>query len=87
VRRLYNRVADWIFFHSPARIPTLMEHSVSPRRIEDIESRLAALEAVVDRLGVRQAVRDLTRELGHDLGHKPRRHLASVTPIRQAVEQ
>lgn len=55
VRRLLNEAADWWFFHSPARIPGLCNDRVPPRRIHEIEARLAAMEAVLDRMPIRPA--------------------------------
>jgi hypothetical protein len=55
MRRLLNAIADWLYFRSPARIPGLCADRVSLRRIQDLEARMAAMEAVLDRIPIRRA--------------------------------
>ncbi len=73
MRSLLNTIRDWLYSHSPGRIPELMEDTATVARVRDLESRLAAMEAVLDRFGPQMPVTG--------------RHLASVTPIRAEAGQ
>lgn len=71
MRRLLNAVDDWLFDHSPARIPALLsrvEHLERRMRdAEHLESRMAAMEVLLDRMGPvsteERDIRDLVRKM------------------------
>jgi hypothetical protein len=60
MRRLLNKLANWWYCHSPARIPELVERTevlVPLCRVREIETRLAAMEAQTDERRARELAR------------------------------
>lgn len=85
MRSLLLKLDNWWYYRSPARINGLVrdvERLFSQAReierltaeVRGLRSHVTVIEAVIDRMGPRQA-------------STPRRHLASVTPIRPAADQ
>jgi hypothetical protein len=70
MRTLLNNLGDWLFEHSPARIPALLsrvEHLERRMRgVEHLEARMVAMEALLDRMGPvsteEREIRDLVRK-------------------------
>lgn len=71
MRTLLNNLGDWLFEHSPARIPALLsrvEHLERRMRdAEHLESRMVAMEALLDRMGPvsteEREIRELVRKV------------------------
>jgi hypothetical protein len=87
MRRLLTSLRDWLYLHSPARIPTLMEQSIPVWKFGLLEARLAELEsgqaatvAVLDRI---EAPRRLLGPILLELADLT--DAESIALIRQAI--